>query len=144
MSLVFRSIIAGLIGVIPIVFSSVIVLGVMGIFNIPLNLITMTIIPILLGIGVDDSIHFINHIKFEKERCQSYREAILRSFRAVGYTLFITSFILIAIFSIYATSIVKMFVHFGFVSSAGVLAALIGTYLFIPVMIKAIKPFGKE
>jgi len=144
MSIVFRSIVAGLIGVIPIVFSSVIVLGVMGLFNIPLNLITMTIIPILLGIGVDDSIHFINHIKFENERCQNYNEAILRSFKAVGYTLFITSFILIAIFSIYATSIVKMFVHFGFVSSSGVLAALVGTYLFIPVMIKKIKPFGKN
>lgn len=144
MSLVFRSFIAGLIGVAPIAFSSIVVLGTMGLFNIPLNLITMTIIPILLGIGVDDSIHFINHIKFEKERFQNYDDAILRSFKAVGYALFLTSFILVAIFAIYITSIVKMFIHFGILSSAGVIAALAGTYLFIPAMIRKVKPFGKE
>ncbi len=141
MSLVFKSIKAGLIGVTPILFSSIAVLGVLGIFNIPLNLITMTIIPILLGIGVDDSIHFINHMKFETDRGQNTLESILRSFKAVGYALFITSFILVSIFFIYTTSIVKMFVHFGLVSSAGVIAALAGTYIFIPILIRKIRPF---
>ncbi|MEN8153682.1 MAG: MMPL family transporter [Acidobacteriota bacterium] len=141
MTIVFRSFKAGLVGIIPNLASAAMVGGVMGFFNIPLNLITMTIIPMLLGIGVDDSIHYISHIKFEIGRGQEYKEATLRSFKAVGHALFVTTFILIAVFLIYMTSIVKMFFYFGLLSIAGLSMALIATYLLTPILINYFKPF---
>ncbi len=141
MSIVFRSFKAGIIGIVPNLVSASILVGVMGFFGIPMNLITMTIIPMLLGIGVDDSIHFINHMKFEINEGRKYSESILRSFKTVGYTLFITSFVLIAVFSIYTTSIVKMFIHFGVLTMLGLGVALLSTYLLIPILIIRFKPF---
>ena len=141
MSVVFRSFRAGMIGVVPNLVSATILVGVMGFTNIPMNLITMTIIPMLLGIGVDDSIHFINHMKFEVDHGKSYVDSILRSFKTVGYTLFITTFVLIAVFSTYTTSIVKMFIHFGFLTMLGLAVALLSTYILIPVLINYFKPF---
>ncbi len=141
MAVVFRSFKAGMIGVIPNVVSALILAGMMGIFNIPLNLITMTIIPMLLGIGVDDSIHFINHMKFEVDSGRNYIFSVLRSYKTVGYTLFITSFILVSVFSTYTTSIVKMFIHFGVLSMLGLSVALLSTYLLIPILIVRYKPF---
>lgn len=141
MAVVLRSFKAGIIGVIPNLVSASLIVGVMGFFSIPLNLITMTIIPMLLGIGVDDAIHFMNHMKFETNRGKMCSDSILRSFKTVGYALFITSFVLIAVFFTYTTSIVKMFIHFGILSMLGLGVALLATYLLIPIFINYFKPF---
>lgn len=98
----------------------------------------------LLGIAVDDTIHFINHIKYEFENCGNYEESVIRSFEAVGKTLAITTIILSATFIMYIFSPVGMMSRIGLLSSMGLVVALITDYVMTPVLIVWTKPFGKE
>jgi predicted RND superfamily exporter protein len=142
--LVFTSLGTGIIGMIPNIAPMMVIGGFMGYGNFPLDMMTMTIIPMLLGIAVDDTIHFINHIKFEFERCGSYEDAIIRSFGAVGKTLSMTTIILTATFMMYTLSPVGMMSRIGLLSSMGLLAALVTDYMLTSVLIVLTKPFGKE
>ena len=80
---VFGSLKTGLIGMIPNISPLIVLGGYMGYLNSPLDMMTMTIMPMLLGIAVDDTIHFINHIKYEFELRGNYEQAILASFKTV-------------------------------------------------------------
>lgn len=144
LGIVFGSLKTGLIGMIPNVTPLIIIAGYMGYFNSPLDMMTMTIMPMLLGIAVDDTIHFINHIKYEFEKCGNYKEAILRSFRTVGKTLTMTTIVLSATFAMYTFSPVANFVRIGYLAGMGLVAALVVDFLMTPVLIMITKPFGKE
>jgi predicted RND superfamily exporter protein len=146
MATVFGSIKIGLIAMIPNITPPIIIGGIMGLFNIPLTMMTMTVMPMLLGLAVDDTIHFITHARFEHhgERGRSYETAILKTLKTVGRSLFMTSFILIISFAIYLTSIVNIYFYLGVFIIAGVLSALIADFLMVPILIKWTKCFGKE
>lgn len=144
MIVVFRSVTAGLIGLIPNLAPVIIVGGFMGYTGIPLDMITMTIVPMLLGISVDDSIHFVNHMKLEITQTGSYNEGILHTFKTVGKALFMTTVILVATFSMYTTSIAQFFVNMGVLVSLGLTSALLADYLITPILIRWSKPFGEE
>jgi predicted RND superfamily exporter protein len=144
MALVFGSIKTGLIGMIPNVTPLIILAGFMGYFNYTLDMMTMTIIPLLLGIAVDDSIHFINQIKFEFEKCGNYRQAILNSFYVVGKTLTMTTIILVASFAMYMFSPVIAMFRIGLLASMGLVSALVADFTMTPIVILLTKPFGRE
>ncbi len=144
MALVFASLKTGLIGLIPNVTPLIILAGFMGYFNYQLDMMTMTIIPMLLGVAVDDSIHFINQIKFEFEKCGNYRQAILNSFYVVGKTLTMTTIILAASFAMYTFSPVNALFRIGLLASMGLISALIADFTMTPIVILLTKPFGKE
>jgi uncharacterized protein len=144
LGVVFGSIKTGLIGMIPNVTPLIIIGGYMGYFNSPLDMMTMTIMPMLLGIAVDDTIHFINHIKYEFEKCGNYKNAILESFRTVGKTLAMTTLILSATFAMYMFSPVANLMRIGLLASMGLVAALVVDYLMTPALIVLTKPFGPE
>ncbi len=144
MMLVFRNIKTGLIGMIPNITPVIIVGGYMGLFHIPLDMMTMIIMPMLLGLAVDDTIHFLNHTKLEFERSGKYARSIRETFVTVGKALFMTSFILICSFSVYLTSNAKIYIHIGLLSILGIASALLADYFVTPVLIKWTKPFGKE
>lgn len=142
--LVFGSLKTGLIGMIPNVTPLIVIGGYMGYFNSPLDMMTMTIMPMLLGIAVDDTIHFINHIKYEFEKCGNYEQAIIESFKSVGKTLAMTTIVLSATFAMYMFSLVAVMVRIGMLASMGLIVALVADYLMTPVLISLTKPFGKE
>jgi predicted RND superfamily exporter protein len=144
LSLVFTSFSTGLIGMIPNVAPVVIVGGIMGYTGTPLDMLTMTIMPMVLGIAVDDTIHFTNRIKTELEKTGTYREAILNSFRVLGKTLGMTTVILCAMFAVYTASPVAMLSRMGLYSIIGLGSALLADYILTPLLILALKPFGKE
>lgn len=144
MALVFSSIRTGLIGMVPNVTPLIILAGFMGYFDYSLDVMSMTIIPILLGVAVDDSIHFINQIKFEFEKCGNYRTAILNSFYVVGKTLTMTTIILAASFAMYMFSPVNGMFRIGLLASIGLIAALVADFTITPIVILLSKPFGKE
>lgn len=141
---VFGSLKTGLIGMIPNFMPLIFIGGYMGHFNSPLDMMTMTIIPMLLGIAVDDTIHFINQIKYEFEKCGNYHQAIIASFSTVGKNLAMTTIILCATFGMYMFSPVANMVRIGYLASIGLLAALLTDYLVTPALISLTKPFGKE
>lgn len=142
--LVFGSLKTGLIGMIPNITPLIVIGGYMGYFQSPLDMMTMTIMPMLLGIAVDDTIHFINHIKYEFEKCGNYGTAVLKSFGTVGKTLAMTTIILSATFAMYMFSPVANMARIGLLASMGLIVALLADYLMIPALMMLTKPFGQE
>ncbi|PIE87597.1 MAG: hypothetical protein CSA01_00140 [Bacteroidetes bacterium] len=142
--LVFSSVKTGLIGLIPNLAPMLVIGAYLGYFGVPLNMMTMTVIPMMLGIAVDDTIHFINSIKYEFEKCGNYRQATLTAFAKVGRSLLMTTIVLSVSFATYILSPVKMVADIGLLASIGLLAALITDFLITPALMIITKPFGNE
>lgn len=140
----FASLRMGLIGMIPNIAPAILIGGIMGFCNMPLDMLTMTIMPMILGIAVDDTIHFTNHVKYYFEVTGNYKEAILRTFSEIGKTLAMTTIILCAMFLMYTFSPMAMLFNIGTLAIVGLGSALIADYTLTPVLIYITKPFGKE
>ncbi len=132
---VFGNIKTGLIGMIPNIAPALITGGIMGFFDIPLDMITVTIMPMLLGLAVDDTIHFINHSQLEFQNTQCYQRSMRRTCSIVGSALIMTSVILIINFS---TS------NLGLLAVSGITAALVSDLFITPILLKKFKVFGEE
>jgi hypothetical protein len=144
MILAFGSIKAGLIGMIPNVAPVLLIGGVMGYSGMPLDMITMLVMPMILGIAVDDTIHMNNHIKYGFERTGSYRQALLLSYREIGKTMGMTTFILCAMFFVFIFSPMGALHNVGLLSIVGLGAALIADYTLTTALVYLTKPYGKR
>jgi predicted RND superfamily exporter protein len=140
----FGSLRIGLIAMIPNAAPTLAVGGVMGFAGIPLDMMTVTVMPMLLGLAVDDTIHFINHSSMEFARTGSYAESARRTFVSVGKAIFLTSLILILAFSAYITSDMNVFTHMGILIGVGVTAALFADYFITPALLYTTRAFGRE
>ena len=140
----FQSIRVGLIGLIPNMMPAVFVGGYMGWMGIPLDMMTATLLPMMLGMAVDDTIHFINHSKLEYDRTHNYLTAIRRTFRVVGVAIVITSIITSAVFASFCTSACTMCLNFGLMAIIGILSALAADLLVTPILVNKCKVFGKK
>ena len=143
MALVFGSLKLGLIGLIPNIAPIIAIGAIMGYLGVPLDLMTMTIMPMLLGIAVDDTIYFITHSKMEFEEGENYDEAVTGTFRAIGKTLGATTMILCASFASYSISLLDGIVRIGLFGALGLFIALVADYLMTPILIYMLKPFKK-
>nr|WP_232502164.1 MMPL family transporter [Treponema vincentii] len=144
MMLVFGSVKMGLIGLIPNIFPVLVIGAIMGYLGISLDLMTMAIMPMILGIAVDDTIHFTNHAKYLFEKEKSYNRAIFGTFYSIGKTLAMTTIILSATFLVYLTCNIAAILRLGVLAAVGLMSALAADYLMTPVLIYISKPFGKE
>ncbi len=144
MMIVFNSIKTGLIGMIPNIAPAIFAGGLMGYFGTPLDMMTMIIGPMILGLAVDDTIHFINHCKLEFWRTGSYEKAIRETFRTVSKALFMTTLIIVLGFVAYLTSLDKFYFNLGCYTIVAILAALLADFFVTPVLILWTKPFGEE
>jgi hypothetical protein len=140
----FQSVRVGLIGLIPNLMPAIFVGGFMGWAGIPLDMMTATLIPMMLGMAVDDTIHFFNHSKLEFDRSQDYSDAIRRTFRVVGVAIVTTSIITSAVFACFATSACAMCLNFGILAVIGILSALLADLFITPLLVKKFKVYGKE
>ena len=114
----------------------------MGYAGVNLDMITAMIMPMILGIAVDDTIHFTNHIKYHFELTGDYRSAIENSYREIGKTMIMTTIILCAMFAIFLTSTMNVLINIGWLSVVGLGSALIADYTITPVLLFITKPFG--
>ncbi|MCR5519442.1 MAG: MMPL family transporter [Bacteroidales bacterium] len=142
--LAFQSVRVGLIGLIPNLMPAVFVGGYMGWAGLPLDMMTATLIPMMLGMAVDDTIHFINHCKLEFDRLHNYRDAIRKTFKVVGAAIVTTSIITSAVFACFATSCCAMCINFGVLAVIGILSALAADLFITPLLVKKFNVFGKE
>lgn len=140
----FQSIRVGLIGLIPNLMPAIFVGGYMGWAGIPLDMMTATLIPMMLGMAVDDTIHFINHSKLEFDRKPDYSVAIRRTFRVVGVAIVTTSIITSAVFACFATSACAMCINFGILAVIGILSALLADLFITPLLVNKFRVYGKE
>jgi len=143
-SLLFRSLYLALIAVTPNLLAAAIVLGGMGWAGIPLDMMTITIAAITVGIGVDDTIHYIHRFIKEFEKDRNYRDAMYRCHRSIGTAMFYTSIIIIAGFSILALSNFTPTIYFGLLTGLAMFSALTGALLLLPQLLMTLKPLGAE
>lgn len=142
--IVFQSIRVGLIGLIPNLFPAICVGGYMGYMGIPLDMMTACIIPMILGMAVDDTIHFITHSKLEYVRTGLYPPAIRNTFHVVGTAIITSSLITSAVFATFTTSVCEQFRNFGILSIIGIMAALIADLFITPILVDKFHVYGKE
>jgi len=140
----FTSIRTAIIAMIPNIAPIILIGGVMGYSGVSLDMITALIMPMILGIAVDDTIHFTNHIKYYEESAESYRDAIIISYREIGKTMATTTFILCALFTIFLFSRMAALARIGYLSVIGLAGALVADYTLTPVLLLVSRPFGKE
>lgn len=144
MMIVFGSMKTGLIAIIPNLTPALVIGGIMGFCDIPLDYSTVLIMPMILGLAVDDTIHFINHSKLEFQRTGNYHLSILRSIKAVGVALVYTTLVLSANFVTYMTSEVRFYFFMGILAVAGMISALMADFFITPLLFKRFKIFGEE
>ncbi|MBB5225394.1 hypothetical protein DYE50_03990 [Treponema ruminis] len=142
--IVFASLRGGLIAMIPNLAPVLLIGAVMGYAKMPLDEVTMMIMPMILGIAVDDTIHFSNHIKYKLEGGKTYSQALAETFREIGKTMGTTTFILCAMFLMYCFSPITAMFRIGLLSIVGLGSALIADYTLTPALICITKPFGKK
>ena len=130
--LVFRSFSLGVLALVSSVFPIIVIFGVMGWMGIDLNPTTMIIAPIILGIAVDDSVHFINKLKMILPKSESMSDAIKTTLREVGVALCFTTLVLSGGLLMMLYSSDSSFQAFGYLSALSIGTALIIDLLFIP------------
>ena len=138
----FRSMKLALIALFPNLLSIGVVLGFMGWMHIPLDMMTITIAAISVGIAVDDTIHYIHRFRLELEKDGSYLSAMHRCHGSIGYAMYYTSVTIIIGFSILALSNFIPSIYFGLLTGLAMLIALIAALTLLPELLVLFKPFG--
>jgi predicted RND superfamily exporter protein len=137
----FRSALVALVAILPNILAALSVLGGMGLIGIPLDMMTITIAAITVGIGVDDTIHYIHRFKKEVALDGDYVAAMHRSHGSIGKAMYYTSVIIIFGFSIMVLSEFIPTIYFGLLTGLAMFAALMGALFLLPKLILLIRPF---
>lgn len=116
------------------------VFGIMGWLSIPLDIMTITIAAIALGIAVDDTIHFMHRFEFELKHSGSYEEAVKNSLNSVGHPMYHTTIIIVIGFSILMLSNLVPTIYFGLLTGVVMISVLISNLLLLPRLVYSFKP----
>jgi predicted RND superfamily exporter protein len=139
--LLFKSIKVSLIALIPNVISICLVLGFMGWFKIPLDMMTITIAAISMGMAVDNTIHYIYRYKKELMTDNNYSLAMRRTHMSIGFAMYYTSITIIIGFLVLVFSNFIPSIYFGLLTSLAMLMALLSSLILLPQLLIAFKPF---
>jgi hypothetical protein len=142
--ILFKSFKIAFIAIFPNLLSIGIVLGVMGWLNIPLDMMTITIASISVGIAVDDTIHYIHRFAYEITIDQNYIRALHRCHRSIGHAMYYTSVTIIIGFSILILSNFIPSIYFGLLTGLAMFIALIAALTLLPQLLVVFKPFGSD
>lgn len=140
----FRSFTIAIISLIPNILAASIVLGGMGLTGVPLDMMTITIAAITVGVGVDHAIHYLYRLRDEFKDCGNYVEAMHRSHASIGRAMYYTAVIIIVGFSILALSEFIPSIYFGLLTALAMFAAILGSLTLLPKLVLVTKPFGAE
>ena len=140
--ILFKSTILAIVGIIPNLLAATFVLGLMGLLNIPLDMMTITIAAITVGIAVDNSIHYIYRFKEEFSISGDYNLALRQSHDSIGRAIFFTGITIIFGFSILVLSNFIPTIIFGSLTGLAMLIAMIAVLTLLPRLIIFTKPFG--
>ena len=139
--ILFKNIKLSLIGVIPNFIAAFFILGVIGIFEIPLDMMTITIAAITIGIAVDNSIHYIYRFKEEFSKLGDYKKTLKICHSTVGVAILNTSITIIFGFSILILSNFIPTIYFGVFTGLAMLVAMLLVLTLLPSLILRFKPF---
>ncbi len=139
----FRSLLVTLVALIPNLLAAALILGGMGIFGIPLDMMTITIAAITVGMGVDNTIHYIHRFKMEFNQTGDYVLSMHRSHASIGRAMYYTTVIIVFGFGIMVLSQFIPTIYFGLLTGLAMIAALLGALFLLPQLIQVIKPFKR-
>ena len=134
--LVFGSARAGLVAMVPNVYPVLITFGAMGLWGLPLDADTLIIAPLVIGIAVDDTIHFITHYRAFLLETGDVRHALASTIREVGQAITFTSVILVLGFLVLTSSIHQGMANFGLLIGVAMASALLADLLLLPALLK--------
>jgi len=141
--ILFRNIKLSLIGVVPNFIAAFFILGIIGLLEIPLDMMTITIAAITIGIAVDNSIHYIYRFKEEFLKHRDYAKTLKICHSTVGVAILNTSITIVFGFSILVFSKFIPTIYFGLFTGIAMLLAMISVLTLLPSLILISKPFGK-
>ena len=145
MVLTLGSVQAGLLAIIPNLIPATLTFGLMGLLNIPLDGDTLMIAPLIIGIAVDDTIHFITHYRMALAKYNDMKIALTKTIKEVGQAVTFTSLILGCGFFMLAFSDYLGLAKVGMFGSLAIFVALLCDLLFFPALIMWFKPrFGQQ
>ncbi len=140
----FRNIVLSLIGIVPNFIAALFILGIIGLLGIPLDMMTITIAAITIGIAVDNSIHYIYRFKEEFKKINNYNKTLDKCHSTVGIAILNTSITIVFGFSILVLSNFIPTIYFGVFTGIAMLLAMISVLTLLPKLIITYRPFGKE
>jgi len=142
--LLFRSLSLAFIALAPNIVAAGLVLGVMGLAGIPLDIMTITIAAIVVGIGVDDCIHYVHRFMHEFPKDRDYLATMHRCHYSIGRAMYYTTITVVIGFSMLTLSNFNPSIYFGLLTVLAMVAAVVGALLLLPKMILVMRPLGPE
>ena len=140
--LLFRNVVLSLIGVVPNFIAAFFILGIIGLLKIPLDMMTITIAAITIGIAVDNSIHYIYRFREEFKNINDYHKTLDKCHKTVGIAILNTSITIVFGFSILVFSNFIPTIYFGVFTGIAMLLAMISVLTLLPKLILIYKPFS--
>ena len=140
--ILFRNLTLSLIGVVPNFMAAFLILGIIGLLGIPLDMMTITIAAITIGIAVDNSIHYIYRFREEFKKIKNYNQTVDKCHDTVGVAILNTSITIVFGFSILVLSNFIPTIYFGIFTGIAMLLAMISVLTLLPKLILIVKPFG--
>ena len=137
---IFKSVSLSILALIPNTLPSLFILGIMGLSGIPLDLMTITISAIAIGIGVDNAIHYIHRFKAEFQKDGDYLKTMYRSHASIGLAMFYTSITVTLGFLVLALSNFIPSIYFGVFTAIAMISALLANLTLLPKLILMVKP----
>ena len=142
--ILFKNLTLSFIGVVPNFIAAFFILGIIGLLGIPLDMMTITIAAITIGIAVDNSIHYIYRFKEEFSSTKNYESTLKLCHSTVGTAILNTSITIVFGFSILVFSNFIPTIYFGVFTGIAMLLAMISVLTLLPKLILIIKPFGPQ
>jgi len=140
----FRSLPLAIIAILPNMLAASSVLGLMGWWGIPLDIMTITIAAITVGIAVDHAIHYIHRFQVEFPKHRNYRETILACHGSIGRAIYYTALTITVGFSILALSNFIPTIYFGLLTGFAMIVALLSNLTLLAALVVLFKPLGAE
>ena len=137
---IFKSPVIALIAVLSNTIPSLIILGIMGLFNIPLDIMTITIAAIAIGIGIDNAIHYINRFQNELSKDDDYLASMYRAHGSIGLAIFYTAMTVAIGFLVLILSNFIPSIYFGIFMTIAMLSALLVNLTLLPKLLIMFKP----
>ena len=140
----FRSVALSILAILPNMLAACSVLGLMGWVGIPLDIMTITIAAITVGIAVDHAIHYIHRFQVEFGKYGNYRETILACHGSIGRAIYYTALTITVGFSILAFSSFIPTIYFGLLTGFAMMIALLSNLTLLAALLMVFKPLGPE
>ncbi len=136
----FRSVVAGIVSSLPLGLSVIVLFSLMGIFRIELNVATAMLSSIMIGVGVDYTIHFLWRYRSERRKGLIPQDAAKKTLTTTGRGIVFNAFSVIIGFLVLFTSGFMPIRFFGFLIVVSIFACLVGALVFIPALCLVFRP----